>query len=132
MQVGAGPPFQNPPACRGRCGRLRRLPSGLDAGPGDPGKTDSDARAKPLLQATPSLLSSHPFVVRQAWQGEADVPFRRGGPVGRPTGWPAEGAAPETAELPPRFRAIVGGMAQDTAKPKKTEAIGRAVPAERS
>src|SRR5205823_4255580 len=34
--------------------------------PGDLGKRDSDARAKPLLQDTPGLL------------------FRRGGPVGRP------------------------------------------------
>src|SRR5207248_8460621 len=81
---GGRPPLPEPPSCRGRRGRLRRLPSGLDAGPGDPGKTDSDARAKPLLQDTPGLLSSLPFGVRQAWQGEADVPFRRGGPVGRP------------------------------------------------
>src|SRR5437764_13506433 len=63
MQVGAGPPFQNPP--------VGNLESAFGAslracspGPGDLGKRDSDARAEPLLQATLRRLTDELSAVR--------------------------------------------------------------------
>src|SRR5262249_20893894 len=60
-QEGAGPLFQNSPACPGRWGRLRRSASRPKVAFGDPGITDSHARAEPLLTAISSFASIGPI-----------------------------------------------------------------------